>query len=144
MSVLKKAAIIALGTVTTGLYLAIPAGADPGDDPCRAIAIPICRLVPIMPDLDNDVDLTQNPDGLNDGQGGQSADIQPGAGQSSGTQPGAGQSSGTQPGAGQSSGTQPGAGQSSGTQPGAGQSSGTQPGAGQNGGIQSGAGQNGG
>jgi hypothetical protein len=99
MPVSKKAAIIALGTVTTGLYLAIPAGADPRDDPCRGVAIPICRLVPIMPDLDNDVDLTQNPDGLTDGQGGQSTDIQPGAGQNGGTQPGAGQSSGTQPGA---------------------------------------------
>jgi hypothetical protein len=112
MSVLKKAAIIALGTATTGLYLAIPAGADPRDDPCHGIAIPICRLVPIMPDLDHDVDLTQNPDGLNDGQGGQSADVQPGAGQSGGTQPGTGQSGGTQPGAGQSGGTQPGTGQS--------------------------------
>jgi hypothetical protein len=104
VSVLKKAAIIALGSVTTGVYFAVPAGADPGFDPCRAIAIPICRLVPIMPDLDNDVDLTQNPDGLTDGQGGQSADIQPGAGQSGGTQPGAGQSGGIQPGAGQSGG----------------------------------------
>ena len=119
MSVLKKAAIIALGTVTTGLYLAIPAGADPGVDPCRAI--PICRLVPIMPDLDDDVDLTQNPDALN---GGQSAGVQPGAGQSAGIQPGDGQSAGIQPGAGQSSGIQPGAGQSSGIQPGAGQSGG--------------------
>jgi hypothetical protein len=111
MSVLKKAAIIALGTVTTGLYLAIPAGADPGDDPCRAIAIPICRLVPMWPDLDNDVDLTQNPDGLSGGQDGQSGGTQPGAGQNAGTQPGAGQNAGTQPGAGQSSGTQPGTGQ---------------------------------
>jgi hypothetical protein len=114
MSVLKKAAIIALGTVTTGLYLAIPAGANPSDDPCRAIAIPICRLVPIVPDLDHDVDLTQNPDGLNDGQGGQSTDIQPGAGQSGGSQPGAGQSGGSQPAAGQNGGNQPGAGQSGG------------------------------
>jgi hypothetical protein len=122
MSVLNKAAIIALGTVTTGLYLAIPAGADP-DDPCRGVAIPICRLVPIMPDLDNDVDLTQDPNGLTDGQGGQSTGTQPGAGQSNGTQPGAGQSSsGTQTGAGQSSGSQPGAGQSGGTQPGSSQS----------------------
>jgi hypothetical protein len=127
MSVLKTAAIIVVGTVTTGLYLAIPAGADPGADPCGAIAIPICRLIPIMPDLDNDVDLTQNPDGLNGGQGGQSgqsADLQPGAGQSGGTQPSAGQSGGTQPGAGQSGGTQPSAGQNSGTQPSAGQNSG--------------------
>ena len=124
MSVLKKAAIIALGTVTTGLYLAIPAGADPRDDPCRGVAIPICRLLPIMPDLDHDVDLTQDPDGLTDGQGGQSTDIHPGAGQSVGSQPSAGQSGGSQPSAGQSGGSQPSAGQSGGSQPGAGQSGG--------------------
>jgi hypothetical protein len=77
MSILKKAAIVALGTVTTGLYLATPAGADP--DPCRGVAIVICRLVPVMPDLDHDVDLTQDPNGLSGGQDGQSAVDQPGA-----------------------------------------------------------------
>jgi hypothetical protein len=84
MSVLKKAAIVALGALTTGLYLAIPAGADPDIDPCRAIPVFICRMVPMMPDLDHDVDLTQDPNGLNDGQDGQSAGIQPGAGQNAG------------------------------------------------------------
>jgi hypothetical protein len=82
MSVLKKAAIIALGAVTTGLYLAVPASADP--DPCRGVAFAICRIVPVMPDLDHDVDLTQDPNGLIDGQDGQSAGIQPGAGQNAG------------------------------------------------------------
>jgi hypothetical protein len=77
MSVLKKAAIVALGTVTTGLYLAIPAGADP--DPCRGVAFVVCRMVPIAPDLDHDVDLTQDPNGLTDGRDGQSAADQPGA-----------------------------------------------------------------
>lgn len=77
MSVLKKAAIVALGTVTTGLYLAIPAGADP--DPCGTLPIFICRMVPMAPDLDHDVDLTQDPNGLSDGQDGQSAVDQPGA-----------------------------------------------------------------
>ena len=82
MSVFKKTAIIALGTVTSGLYLAVPAGADP--DPCRGIGIPICRLVPIMPDLDHDVDLTQDPNGLTDGRDGQSAVDQPRADHSGG------------------------------------------------------------
>ena len=82
MSVLKKAAIVALGTVTTGLYIAIPAGADP--DPCGTLPIFICRMVPMAPDLDHDVDLTQDPNGLSDGQDGQSAGIQPGAGHSGG------------------------------------------------------------
>jgi hypothetical protein len=84
MSALKRAAIILSGTVATGLYLAVPAGADPGFDPCRANVTPFCRMVPMMPDLDHDVDLTQNPNGLNDGQDGQSAGNQPGAGQSAG------------------------------------------------------------
>jgi len=82
MSILKKAAMIALGTVTTCLYLAGPAGADP--DPCRGVAIVICRLVPVMPDLDHDVDLTQDPNGLTDGQDGQSPGVPPGADHSGG------------------------------------------------------------
>ncbi len=69
MSVLKRAAIILLGTVTTGLCLAAPAGADPGFDPCRSSVPFVCRMFPMMPDLDHDVDLTQNPDALTGGQG---------------------------------------------------------------------------
>lgn len=84
MSALKKAVIIALGTATTGLYLAAPAGADPDVDPCHAIIIPICRFVPMAPNLDHDVDLTQDPDGLSDMHGGQSAGNQPDAGLSDG------------------------------------------------------------
>lgn len=78
MSAPKKSAVIVVGIVATGLYLAVPAGADPGFDPCRSIALPVCRLVPMMPDLDHDVDLTQNPDGLIAGHG---PDNQPGADQ---------------------------------------------------------------
>jgi hypothetical protein len=37
------------------------AQADP-DDPCRSMVIPVCSLVPILPGLDHDVDLTVNPD----------------------------------------------------------------------------------
>jgi hypothetical protein len=85
MSVLKKAAIVTLGAVTSVLYLAIPAGADP--DPCGTLPIFICHMVPIAPDLDHDVDLTQDPSGLTaqdpsgltDGRDGQSAAGQPGA-----------------------------------------------------------------
>ena len=32
-----------------------------GVDPCRSMLIPVCSLVPILPELDHDVDLTQNP-----------------------------------------------------------------------------------
>ena len=77
MSGLKKAAVLTLGAVTTVLYLAIPAGADP--DPCGALPVFICRMVPIAPDLDHDVDLTQDPSGLTDGRDGQGAADQPGA-----------------------------------------------------------------
>src|SRR5271154_2765389 len=111
MSAWKKAAIIAFGTVTTGVCFAAPAGADV--DPCHAIIIPICRFIPMAPDLDHDVDLTQDPDGLIDVQGGQSVGTPHGVqgGQSAGTQPDVqgGQSVGTPHGVqgGQSAGTQP-------------------------------------
>jgi hypothetical protein len=77
MSFVRNVAVAALGTVATGLLLAAPAGADPGFDPCRSMFNPICRMVPIMPDLDHDIDLTQDPNGMTDGQGGQAAIAQP-------------------------------------------------------------------
>ncbi|WP_236591467.1 hypothetical protein [Mycobacterium heckeshornense] len=46
-----------------------PAEADPGDNPCGKTIIPICSLLPIMPDLDHDVDLTVDPHGLDDDAG---------------------------------------------------------------------------
>jgi hypothetical protein len=73
MRTVRKAAIAVLGAVVTGACLAAPAGADPGFDPCRSMFNPICRMVPIMPDLDHDIDLTQDPNGMTDGQGGQGA-----------------------------------------------------------------------
>lgn len=91
MPAVKKAGIVVLGTVVTGLYLAVPAGADPGNDPCRSMFIPICRIAPIMPDLDHDVDLTQDPNGLSGGQDGQVASTQTGV---SPTGPGVGPSGG--------------------------------------------------
>jgi hypothetical protein len=63
MSMAKKAAILALATVTTSLYLAGPAVADPSD-PCHGGGSFLCRMIPIMPDLDHDIDLTQNPDAM--------------------------------------------------------------------------------
>jgi hypothetical protein len=86
MSAPKKSAMIVLGIVATGLYLAVPAGADPGFDPCRSGLIPICGMAPVMPDLDHDVDLTQDPNGLTGGQGPdqEPADHQPDAGPNGG------------------------------------------------------------
>jgi hypothetical protein len=88
MSVVKRVATIFVGTVLTGLYLAVPAGADPGFDPCHSSITFFCRMLPMMPDLDHDVDLTQDPDGLT---GGQSFGDQPGPANQPGpgNQPGA-------------------------------------------------------
>ena len=47
------------------LAAAAPASADPGN-PCGLLASPLCALVPIQPNLDHDVDLTKDPNGLTD------------------------------------------------------------------------------
>jgi hypothetical protein len=86
MSFLKRAAIVVLGAVTTGLCLAAPAGADPGFDPCRSSVLFVCRMFPVMPDLDHDIDLTQDPDAMTTGQGPAN---QPGVSQPGANQPGA-------------------------------------------------------
>ncbi len=75
MPMVRRVVTIFVGAVTTGLCLAAPASADPGFDPCQSSIAFICRMVPMMPDLDHDVDLTQDPDGLT---GGQSSSNQPG------------------------------------------------------------------
>jgi hypothetical protein len=81
LSVLKRAAVALSGAVMTGLCLAAPAGADPGFDPCHSSVPFLCRMFPMMPDLDHDIDLSQDPDAWTGGQGPAS---QPG-----GNQPGA-------------------------------------------------------
>ena len=47
--------------LTAATTLAAPASAS-RDNPCRATLIPICAFVPILPNLDHDVDLTTDPD----------------------------------------------------------------------------------
>jgi hypothetical protein len=37
-----------------------PAGAEPGNDPCQLAFSLFCRFMPIAPDLDHNLDLTQN------------------------------------------------------------------------------------
>ena len=56
---LKRTAIAAAAALTAGLLLAVPATAGPGDNPCELAINFLCRFVPIAPDLDHDVDLTQ-------------------------------------------------------------------------------------
>lgn len=59
---LRRIVVVAVGVSVAALGFAAPAGADP-DSPCE---IPLlCRMLPIAPDLDHDVDLTQDPAMIN-------------------------------------------------------------------------------
>jgi hypothetical protein len=57
--VLKRTVIAAAAALTAGLLLAAPATAEPGDNPCELAVNFLCKFVPIAPDLEGDVDLTQ-------------------------------------------------------------------------------------
>ncbi|MGX9788380.1 fibronectin-binding protein [Mycobacterium sp. MMS18-G62] len=54
----KKAVIAAVGALTAGLLFAAPATAEPGN-PCELAINFLCRFVPVAPELDHDIDLTQ-------------------------------------------------------------------------------------
>ena len=56
---LKRTLIAAAGVLAAGTLFAIPASADPGDNPCGLAINFLCRFVPVAPDLDHDIDLTQ-------------------------------------------------------------------------------------
>lgn len=69
MSTAKKAviafAVAGLAALCLPASAAADAGSDPSDsDPCKRSMIMICSLVPVMPGLDHDIDLTTDPDGL--------------------------------------------------------------------------------
>jgi hypothetical protein len=52
--------VISLCTVWGGAVgLAGSAAADPGGDPCQLAVTFLCKFMPIAPDLDHDIDLTQ-------------------------------------------------------------------------------------
>jgi hypothetical protein len=51
--------LIAAAMMVAGTFLAAPADADPGDNPCELAVNFLCQFVPIAPDLDHDIDLTQ-------------------------------------------------------------------------------------
>jgi hypothetical protein len=57
--VLKRIVIAAATPLAAGLMFAAPATAESGDSPCELAVNFLCRFVPIAPDLDHDVDLTQ-------------------------------------------------------------------------------------
>jgi hypothetical protein len=52
-------AIATAAALATGLMVATPASAEPGDDPCGLAINVLCQFVPVAPDLDHDLDLTQ-------------------------------------------------------------------------------------
>ena len=56
---LKRTLIAAAGALAAGMLFAIPASADPRDNPCDLAINFLCKFVPIAPDLEGDVDLTQ-------------------------------------------------------------------------------------
>ncbi|MDT5052096.1 fibronectin-binding protein [Mycobacterium sp.] len=56
---LKRTVIGAAVALAAGVLMAAPAAAEPGNNPCEFAVSYICRFVPIAPDLEGDVDLTQ-------------------------------------------------------------------------------------
>lgn len=48
---------------------AAPVSADQSGGPCGLFSNPLCALVPVLPNLDHDVDLTKDPNGLTDDSG---------------------------------------------------------------------------
>lgn len=57
---LKRTVIAAAAVLAAGTMFATPASAEPGDNPCEFAINYFCKFMPIAPDLDHDVDLTQN------------------------------------------------------------------------------------
>jgi len=57
--VLKKALIIATSAMAAAACFAAPASADAGDNPCEFAINYFCKFIPIAPDHEGDVDLTQ-------------------------------------------------------------------------------------
>jgi hypothetical protein len=50
--------IFAMAALAAATMFASPATADPGDNPCELPINFLCKFVPVAPDLDHDLDLT--------------------------------------------------------------------------------------
>jgi hypothetical protein len=59
------AATVIAGAVATAISLSAPAHAGPNSGQCGFAMNFICSMIPALPDLDHDVDLTQDPNGAN-------------------------------------------------------------------------------
>lgn len=64
LSTVVGAAIAAsIAASTAAVVLASPVHAEPADEPCALAVSLLCRFVPIAPELDGDVDYTQQQPG---------------------------------------------------------------------------------
>jgi hypothetical protein len=54
-----QAIAVVLAVLGAQAALTIPAAADPSADPCPLAMVLICRMVPVAPNLEGDVDLTK-------------------------------------------------------------------------------------
>ena len=61
MSICGVTTAASAAMLTAAMRLAAPASVS-GDNPCWATLVPVCALVPVLPGLDHDVDLTRGPD----------------------------------------------------------------------------------
>lgn len=64
MRIARTVSLLVHSTIVAGLIGLAMSGAvsqahaDPGDDPCQLVAGLLCKFVPMAPELDGDVDLT--------------------------------------------------------------------------------------
>ncbi|TAM65219.1 fibronectin-binding protein [Mycobacterium sp.] len=65
MKIVKKAVMAAIGAAVAALCCTAPAGADPANDPCELAVTFLCKFMPVAPNLDHDIDLTQGPATIN-------------------------------------------------------------------------------
>ena len=57
---LKRTWIAAAAALAAGTLFAVPASAEPGDNPCEFTINYVCKFIPIAPDLERDIDLTKD------------------------------------------------------------------------------------
>lgn len=58
ISMITRGLIVLAGLSIIGFAMPPTANADPSEDPCASVISILCRLVPIAPQLDGDIDLT--------------------------------------------------------------------------------------
>jgi hypothetical protein len=51
--------IATVSAVSAATYMAVPASAEPGDNPCEFAINYFCKFIPMAPELEGNVDLTQ-------------------------------------------------------------------------------------